>query len=272
MKVELMPTRTSGSSPAGGVQPPAQAGSSSRGPVTRTFGGGEKLSYSNARLVSRSPVGALEVLEHRAGRLEPVGAPGLVQLVDALVEQACHQTVDRPVACPAERPAGGFETRAQRRRPRARNESRFDTRNANGRPSASAAISAPKTKKFPHHHVGGATLELGAHVRGERASRPDHRPVPGARERLERRGGVPVLHDHALRIEVRPLGGAVPGHVLGPGGLDVGSQHAVGQHAHVVAALDHRADDRRVGRHRAAAVDDREQVSASGWSSSLPFE
>src|SRR5215213_9711582 len=43
--------------------------------------------------------------------------------------------------------------------------------------------------------------------------------------------------------------------------LDVGGEHPVGQHAHIVTTLYERTDDGRVCRHGAAAVDDREQVA-----------
>src|SRR5215213_3152567 len=49
--------------------------------------------------------------------------------------------------------------------------------------------------------------------------------------------------------------------MLGARRLDVGGEHPVGQHAHIVTTLYKRTDDGRVCRHGATAIDDREQVA-----------
>jgi hypothetical protein len=222
---------------------------------------GELLVLERPARHQEEAVGALEVLEHRPGRLEAVGSPGLVQLAEALVEQPPHRTIDRRVASAPERPARGLQPRSERRGARVREGQQVGHEERERNALRLSGDLSTEDEEVPHHRVRGAPPELGAHVRGEETGGAGHRPVAHTGEGLEGRLRVPVLHDHALRVEVSPLGRALPRHVLGAGRLDVRRQDAIGQHAHVVSALDHRPDDRRVGRHRAAAVDDREQVA-----------
>ena len=141
MNVELIPTSTSGSSPAGGVQSPAQAGSSSRGPTIRTFGGGENCSYSNARLVIRRRRSA----RSKFSSTEPAGSRPLARLASfSWPRPLSNSRLIAPlIAASRARPSGpraGFSPGPSGGVPEPGKDSRFDTRNANGTPSASAAI------------------------------------------------------------------------------------------------------------------------------------
>ena len=206
MYVELMPTRTRVVA-RGGVDSPAQTGSSSRGPMRPTFGAGCSSRTRTRGLSSAAAGSPGRGLEHGAGRREAVGSPrGALSALEP--GRTCGGTTRRRRRRASGRPGRArAAARAERRCARPGNEIRSETSTRTARPRPRPPSGAPKRQSSTTSPPASAAAQRGRRRRTARRVRHGRRAtrkLPGGRLR----GRVP--HDHALGPSP-PLGGGSQG-------------------------------------------------------------